>query len=367
LLGNSQHALAASRTVAGRRALSEQAGGTNTRLILLGTAGGPVWSLASTREGIASALVVNDAVYLIDCGEGVGRQLRRTGLGGPQDTRALERLRGIFITHLHSDHTVDYPNLFLFGLHAGLITAAQPVQVYGPGNRGALPPVFGTPATEPPVINPPNPEPGTVEMTDHLMQAYATDLNDRVRDNLRPDPRTLLEVHDIVLPPGAADDPNGNPSPPLAPFAIYQDENVRVLATLVYHAPMFPSFAFRFDTADGAAVFSGDTGPSDNLIRLARGANVLVHEVIDAAWIERLIGPTPWSPAQEGLFQHLVQAHTTIEDVGRVADAAGVRTLVLTHLIPATNPAERWLEAQAHFGGELVVGEELQPLAVSPR
>jgi ribonuclease BN (tRNA processing enzyme) len=308
--------------------------------------------------------VVNDAVYLIDCGEGVGRQYRRAGLGGPRDDHALERLRGIFITHLHSDHTVDYPNLFLFGLHTGLSTVAQPVQVYGPGNRGMLPPVFGAPATEPPVINPPNPEPGIVEMTDNLMQAYATDLNDRVRDYLLPDPRTLLEVHDIVLPSGAADDPNGNPSPPLAPFAVYQDENVRVSATLVYHAPIFPSFAFRFDTPDGAVVFSGDTGPSDNLIRLARGADVLVHEVCDAAWIERLIGPAPRPPAAEGLFQHLVKAHTTIEDVGRVADAARVRTLVLTHLIPPFNPPERWLEAQVSFGGELIVGEELQPLAV---
>lgn len=346
------------------RALRGHAQAANTRLVLLGTAGGPVWWHGSTREGIASAVVVNDAVYLIDCGDGVGRQFRHAGLGGQRVGEGLEHLRAIFLTHLHSDHTIDYPNLLVMGQPNGLRGATRPIEVYGPGDRGALPLVFGQRADLPAVINEPSPTPGIVEMTDYLWQAFATDLNDRIRDSGARDPRTLFQPHDVVLPPGLGDHANDAAPPRTAPFPVYEDEHVRVSATLVDHGAMFPSLAYRFDTPDGAIVISGDTAPCENLVELAQGADVLVHEVQDSGWIESLVGPSPRPAAREALFQHLVQSHTAIEDVGQVAEAARTKTLVLTHLSPANNATHRWLGAQANFSGRLIVGEDLMQVGV---
>lgn len=336
-----------------------------TRLHLLGTAGGPVWWPGSERQGIASAVVVNDAVYLVDCGEGWGRQYRNANLGARGDFDALESLRGVFLTHLHSDHTIDYPNLLLHGLYNGLPNRSLPVQVYGPGRRGPLPPIFGRPGKPPAVMNPPNPTPGIVDMTDSILRAFATDLNDRMRDNLKPDVRSLVEVNDIRLPAHVTDDPNGTPSPPMDPIEVYEDENVRVSCTLVDHAPVFPAFGFRLDTADGSVVFSGDTGfsGSPNLVKLARGADVLVHEVIDRRWVNSLF-PQPQTPDQASLINHLLSSHTEIADVGKVAEAAGVATLVLSHLVPGNNPDELWLEAGNGFSGRLVVGRDLDVIQI---
>ncbi len=338
-------------------------GAYRTRLVLLGTSGGPAWYPGNTRRMISSAVGVGDAVYLIDCGEGWGPQLRRSTLAGP--VGALDNLRAVFLTHLHSDHTIDYPNLFVLGLYNGLAGHPQPVAIYGPGRRGRLEPVFGHRAVAPAVVNPRNPTPGTVDMTDALLAAFATDLNDRMRDNLRPDPRTLIAVHDIALPAGTGDDPDGNPTPPIDPFPVYEDDNVRVSATLVYHAPIFPAFAFRFDTADGAIVFSGDTGTRGrtNLAKLAHGADILVHEVIDGEWVNGLF-PLPHTPEQAALVNHLLSAHTEIGDVGATAQAAGAKTLVLSHLVPGTSPDSRWVLAQRGFTGRLVIGEDLLEVGV---
>ncbi|MGI8780020.1 MAG: MBL fold metallo-hydrolase [Solirubrobacteraceae bacterium] len=366
LAGASSIASASARPVdRAHAAPPSSARGFRTRVVLLGTAGGPVWWHETRREGISSAVVVNGSVYLVDCGEGVGRQYRRAGLGGTGVNDGLERLRGIFLTHLHSDHIIDYPNVWLFGLFQGLPNALEPVQVYGPGNRGKLPPVFG-PAPPPPVVNPGNPTPGTVEMTESLLQAYAADINDRMRDNRARDPRTLIEPHDIALPPGVVSDPNVDPAPPMAPFSVVEDDNVRVTATLVQHAPVFPAFAFRFDSDDGAVVFSGDTAPSENLVSLARGADVLVHEVIDRRWVMSLF-PDPSEPRAKALIRHLLDAHTTIEDVGAVAERAEVKTLVLSHLAPANNPDARWRKAGKNFSGRLVVGRDLHEIGVGRR
>jgi ribonuclease BN (tRNA processing enzyme) len=112
-----------------------------------------------------------------------------------------------------------------------------------------------------------------------------------------------------------------------------------------------------------AVVFGGDTGPSDNLIELASGANILVHEVIDSAWVELLL-PSPRDDAQEGLYQHLIRAHTLVEDVGPIAEAAGVRTLVLSHLVPGNWPEFRWQRAQRGFSGKLIVGRDLDSISL---
>jgi ribonuclease BN (tRNA processing enzyme) len=337
-----------------------EAEGHRTRLVLLGTAGGPVWY--GHREGIASAVVVDDHVYLVDCGEGVGQQYRRAGFAPFEGRQTLRGLRGIFLTHLHSDHCVDYFNLWLLSWFNGIGANPHVVHAYGPGNRGSLPPLFGS-GPAPPIQSPDNPTPGTVEMTRHLLQAYAADINERMRDDRRPPLDTRFRAHDIPLPAAIVAEANSNPAPDMDPIDVHEDENVQVRAILVPHPPTFPSFAYRFDTADGSIVFSGDTTVSDNLIELARGADVLVHEVIDRAWAESRFEP-PLEPAQQAAVHHLVSSHTTIEQVGAVAERAGVATLVLNHLVPADNPRERWLEAQQGFSGRLVVGEDLMQIGL---
>ena len=328
--------------------------------MLLGTAGGPVWY--GHREGIASAVVVDGHVYLVDCGEGVGQQYRRAGFAPFEGRRTLQGLRGIFLTHLHSDHCIDYFNMVLFSWFNGIGLNPHVVQVYGPGDRGSLPPLFG-PDPPPPVQNPESPTPGTVEMTRHLLQAYAADINDRMRDDRRPPLQACFEAHDIPLPPAAVAGAKIDPAPDMDPIDVYEDENVRVRAVLVAHPPTFPSFAYRFDSADGAIAFSGDTTVSANLVELAQGVDVLVHEVMDPAWVRSRFDP-PLAPDEEAAVGHLLGSHTTIEQVGGVAERAGAGTLVLNHLVPADNPQRRWLEAGDGFSGRLIVGEDLMEIGV---
>jgi ribonuclease BN (tRNA processing enzyme) len=152
----------------------------------------------------------------------------------------------------------------------------------------------------------------------------------------------------------------------MEPFRIHEDDRVRVSATLVSHAPVWPAFAFRFDTDDGAVVFSGDTAPSPNLIKMAKGADILVHEVIVSGWIDRIL-PLPRSLGEEGLRQHMLSAHTSVDQVGKVAESAGVSTLVLSHIVPGNARAEELMPAQRDFSGQLVIGEDLLQLGVTRR
>jgi ribonuclease BN (tRNA processing enzyme) len=338
-----------------------------TRLLLLGTAGGPAWWPNSDQCGISSAVAVGDAYYLVDCGEGVGKRLQQAT--SPANSRAVTgaSLRALFLTHLHSDHTVDYPNLLLFGLFTGLDRSASPLRVFGPGRRGQMAPIFSLPGSSTPtapMISPDNPTPGIKDMTGYIYQAFATDLNDRMRDNGRRSLETLVEVHDIDIPQIAGfKSPNETPSPPMKPFKVFEDDRVRVSATLVAHAPVWPAFAFRFDTDDGSIVFSGDTARSENLIKLAKGADILVHEVIVTKWVNGLF-PAPRSLAEESLMQHLLSGHTPVEEVGEVAETAGVKKLVLSHIVPGNATREQLLPASKGFSGELVIGRDLMQIGV---
>ena len=134
----------------------------------------------------------------------------------------MKTLRGVFLTHLHSDHVIDYPNILLYGWFAGIELAATPLRVFGPGRRGEMEAVFtpsGRQAVEPQVMNPSNPTPGTVDMTEYLYQAFATDINDRMRDNGKKDLRTLVKVEEIKLPEIAGfKSPNETPEPEMQPF-----------------------------------------------------------------------------------------------------------------------------------------------------
>jgi ribonuclease BN (tRNA processing enzyme) len=341
---------------------SDVSGGEHfrTRLALLGTAGGPVWY--GHREGIASAVVVDGDVYLVDCGEGVGQQYRRAGFAPFEGRQTLRGLRAIFLTHLHSDHCVDYFNVWLFSWFNGIGANPRLVQAFGPADRGSLAPLFGTEAA-PPVQSADSPTPGTVEMTRRLMQAFAADINERMRDDRRPALETRFRARDLALPAAIVAGANVDPAPDMDPIEVYEDEKVEVRAVLVPHPPTFPAFAYRFDSADGSIVFSGDTTVSPNLVKLAQGADVLVHEVIDPVWVQSRFEP-PLDPMQQASVNHLLSSHTTIEQVGGVAERAGVGTLVLNHFVPADNPHRRWLEARAGFSGRLVVGEDLMQIGI---
>jgi ribonuclease BN (tRNA processing enzyme) len=346
------------------KGITRRAGAYRTRLVLLGTAGGPLWWPRTQSHGTASAVVVDGDVYMVDAGEGAIHQLRRAGLAGEtSDRELLTPLRSVFFTHLHSDHIVDYNNLIQFGV-GNKPAATPPVQVFGPGNRGELEPVAGPPPSSPlPVVSPEDPTPGTVEMTEYLFKAYATDLNDRIRDTRSVDPRSQFDVHNITVPGGLVVDPNANTAPPTPPFPVFEDDKVRVTATLVDHHPIYPAFGFRFDTDDGSIVFSGDTNPNHNLIKMAAAADVLVHEVIDRQWAESLF-PDPTTPEAQAAIVHLLGAHTLIEDVGGVAEAAGAKSLVLNHLIPPYAPLRRWLQAKHGYSGRLIVGNDLLQVGV---
>ena len=277
-----------------------------SRLVLLGTGGGP--TPKATRSAPAFALVVDGATYLVDCGNGVARQMAKAAL-------PFGSLRAVFLTHHHSDHNADYGNLFLLLWAGGLDT---PVDAYGP--------------------------PPLERMTRQYLELNAYDIATRIADEGRPPLAPLIRAHDI--------DRAGE---------VYRDARVRVSSALVQHPPVVPSFAFRFELADRVIVFSGDTAPCASLIELARGADVLVHEVLYEPALDAICNRLANATR---LRQHLLDSHTTEKQVGIVAREAGVKCLVLSHFVPAESIADAlWREAAAReFGGEIVLGRDLMEL-----
>ncbi|PWK88674.1 MBL fold metallo-hydrolase [Fulvimonas soli] len=279
-----------------------------SRLVLLGTAGGPTPKAA--RAAPASAIVVDGAVYVIDCGNGVARQMALAGLD-------LGAIRGVFITHQHSDHNADYGNLLWLAWSGPLHTR---VDTWGP--------------------------PPLKEMTRLFLAMNDYDIRTRIADEGRPPLAPLIVPHEITRP-----------------GPVMQDARVKVTAALVQHPPVAPAFAYRFDCPDRSIVFSGDTRPSDALVALARGADVLVHEVMYLPALEQLIASEPNATR---LRAHLLAAHTTTEQLGRIATQAGVKTLVLNHFVPGGHPPvpdQVWHDAVArHFAGRVVVGRDLLEL-----
>lgn len=319
-------------------------------LLLLGVAGGPTWYGNEAPHGISSALVVDGKAYLVDLGSGAYRQLRRAGIKPGAE-------QAVFLTHLHTDHIIDLASLLMYDPSARRRAKAS-LQIYGPGRRGALPPLAPGLAGDP-VIHAENPGAGTADLVDSVVAGMAADLNIRVRSEGVPDVRGFFQAHDIVVPAGGVKDPNADPAPPMEPFEVWRDERVTVSAILVPHGLVYPNFAYRFDTASGSVVFSGDTALSPNLVKLARGADILVHEAIDPAWVDHIVGPKPWDARQQALARQLLEAHTTPQQAGEAATRAGVRKLVLSHLVPGDAPAEHWQHARETFKGPMVLGQDL--------
>ena len=276
-----------------------------TRLILLGTGGGP--RPRKESSGAAQVIVSNGVAYVIDCGDGVARQLAFSSV-------PLTTLRHVFITHQHSDHNADYGNLIWLAWASGLNTR---VDGWGP--------------------------PPLEEMTTLFFRMNAYDIDTRIANEGRVPLAPLVHVHELR-----------------AAGEVMRDDNVRVTAALVDHPPVVPAFAYRFDGPDRSIVISGDTTPSDNLIALAKNADVLVHSALYTPAVDRLVARVPNASA---LKASIIAHQTSVEDAGRVATAAGVKTLVLSHLVPPDDPnvTERmWTDAaRTHFKGTVIVGKDL--------
>jgi ribonuclease BN (tRNA processing enzyme) len=278
---------------------------SRTRVILLGTKGGPRVG-ESGRSNPSTLLLIGGVPYVVDCGYGTSRQLISAGV-------PLTKLRYVFVTHLHGDHALEVGPLVYNGWAAGLATR---VDVYGPV--------------------------GLERMVRAFLESVKYDVDVRIEDEGRPDLRGLFVTHEVSA--------NG----------IYlKNAEVTVRAARVNHPPT-RAYAYRFDARDRSVVVSGDTTYSDALVDLARGADVLVHEVIYPPAVEALIGRVPNAGR---LREHLKNTHTPPEDVGRAAAAAGVKTLVLTHFVPGDDPSitdEQWAEGvRKHFRGTVIVGRDL--------
>jgi ribonuclease BN (tRNA processing enzyme) len=259
------------------------------------------------RKSPAQVILINNVPYVVDCGYEVAAQLVNAGI-------SLNRLRYAFITHHHSDHNAEYGNLVYLAWAAGLRT---PVDSYAP--------------------------PPLAEMTRAFWDSVKYDVDLRIKDQGATDPRKLLVPHEITQ--------NG---------VILQNEDVKVSTTRVHHPPT-DAYAYRFDAKDRSIVISGDTAYSDPLIELARGADVLVHEIMYLPAMQKVFAGNPNAAK---LLERVRSVHTTGEEVGRVAAQAGVKTLVLSHFLNTTPndglTDEHWTEGiREHFKGEVIVGRDL--------
>lgn len=329
-------------------------------IVTLGTAGGPRWwadHSGAPRFGIATAVVVGDRWYLVDCGDGAGHQAKAAGL-------EMADLCGIFLTHMHSDHLVDLPSVMLFGAFELKNRVSGPIPIVGPGDRGRMTPLSPQALRTPSPIAPERPTPGVAGLVEGLMAAYATDINDRVFDSLARSPRETFDVREIALDAVPGFDPDTAVAPEMEPVEVFRDDRVAVTATLVSHHPMAPAFAYRFDTAEGSVTISGDTAPCDNLVRLARGTDLLLHEAID---LDRVAGRYDDPQMYEATMAHHRRSHTTPAEAGRIAREAGAHHLALHHLVPSNAHPSAWCEAEAAFDGPLSIPDDLDVLSFARR
>jgi ribonuclease BN (tRNA processing enzyme) len=273
----------------------------HTQVVVLGT-GTP--EPYPDRSGPAVAIVVNSAAYLVDCGPGVVRRAEAAEQNGIKALN-VKNLKIVFITHLHSDHTLGYPDLIFtpWVLHRRV-----PLQAYGPR--------------------------GLRRMTDHILKAWQQDI--RVRTTgLEEADRTgyKVEVHEV------------------SPGVVYQDQNVKVTAFPVKHGSWKQAFGYRFDTADRSIVLSGDTAPTDAVVNACNGCDVLLHEVYNIKGAEM---------REEHWKEYFTAFHTSPEQLGEIAARAHPKLLVLYHQVLEHLPEQDLVEQVGrYYKGKFVSAHDL--------
>jgi ribonuclease BN (tRNA processing enzyme) len=274
----------------------------STIVVLLGT-GTP--SPDPAASGPATAVVVGSRVFLFDAGPGVERRLQAAML-------PINGVTGLFITHLHSDHTLGYPDLIFTSWVMG---RKAPLQAYGPH--------------------------GLRNMTDHIIAAWSEDIEIRT-NGFEHQPRDgyRVTVHEI------------------APGVVYDSAGVKITAIPVLHGDWKEAYGYRIDTPTRSIVISGDTRPSDALVNAARGIDVLIHEV----YPEAKLAPDN-RPGGEDWPKYMRSFHTSDVELGRVAASAAPRLLILYHVANRRGSTDANMLAAVQkggFTGRAVVGKDLE-------
>jgi ribonuclease BN (tRNA processing enzyme) len=316
--------LAAAFCVAAAPAAGQAPARPLAEFVTLGTGGGPIIRLRRSQP--ANALVIGDAVYLFDAGDGVQRQLRAAGIG-------VANVRAVFISHHHLDHDAGLGPMLAA---RWLFNSYRPLPVIGP--------------------------PGTQAMVARLAEAY------------RPAELAPITIGGPPKPAIAATVSARDLAPEMdQPTLVYEDGNIRVLAVTNghYHFPpgeaarVSRSYSYRIEAGGRSIVYTGDTGWSDNVLRLARGADLLVSEVIDLAAMEVVLRHAADLPAAAlgPMLAHMEQDHFTPAQIGRLAAGARVGRVVLTHLAPGNDeePDTRGYVAgiSVHYRGPVTVANDL--------
>ena len=281
------------------------------KIILLGVKGGP-----AIRQGGAmptsSYLHMAGRNILIDCGIGATRSVVEAGV-------SILEIDTIFITHLHSDHFLELGPLLYTAWTTGL---TRTVHVFGPV--------------------------GIKDYWDNFLKAMTFDYDIRLEDEARPPLKGLVVVEEY------------------GPGKVTADETVSVQALRVDHPPVTDCFALRFEAGGKSVVFSADTCYFPPLAKFAEGANVLVHEAMLTAGVDKLVARTPGATR---LREHLMASHTPADDAGKIASSALVGTLVLNHLVPADDPefgASDWIaEVSKTWNGRVIVGHDGLSIPIS--
>jgi ribonuclease Z len=281
---------------------------SSLRITLLGT-GNPRPS--AERFGPCILLETGERKILIDAGRGSAIRLFQLGQG-----RLLRETTTILLTHLHSDHTVGLPDLWLTGWIFG---RESPLRVYGPA--------------------------GTAAMMEHLKRAYEADVHARRDVDEHFSPAGIeIEAHDV------------------APGVVLDQDGLKITAFAVDHRPLTPAYGYRIDYRGRAVVFSGDTRASENLIEHARGADVLVHEVISPDLERQRAQVDPERAAR------VIAHHTTPEEAGRIFAQVKPRLAVYSHIVPSPATARDLIPGtRKNYKGPLVVGHDLMTITIDSR
>jgi len=275
------------------------------KVIILGS-GTPIPD--PTSSGPCVAVVVNGQAYLFDAGPGVVRQAEAAARKFRLAALDAINLTRLFVTHLHSDHTLGYPDLMFT---TWVVGRRRSLEVYGPVGIGA--------------------------MTDHLMEAYAADIKVRTEGAEHLDRRALTaNVQEIT-----------------ADGVVYRDANVTVKAFSVPHGSWPQAFGYAIDAGGRSIVISGDTAPTEAIVEACHGCDVLVHEVYSADRYAVVFGNRP------GQYHSVF--HTSTKQLAELASKAKPKLLVLYHQLYFGNPEEVDLEKEIRrtYMGPVVNGRDL--------